>query len=62
LTSSSICGHGEQEILDTGQVLDYGTIGVAHVNSVSEMRACGHALPQPSADVPSENKPILVTI
>ena len=39
LTSSSICGYGEQEILDTGRVLDYGTIGVAHVDSVSR-NAC----------------------
>jgi hypothetical protein len=33
-------------------VLDYGAIGVAHVDSVSEMHACGHAFPQPNVDLP----------
>jgi hypothetical protein len=37
LTGSSICGHGEQEILDAGQVLDYSTVGIAHIDSVSEI-------------------------
>jgi hypothetical protein len=62
LTSSSICGHGEQEIFDTGQVLDYDTIGVRTCRFGERNARVWSGATQPSAYALAENKPILVTI